>query len=225
MGRPQKNRKNETVEDSNDTQAAEEAPRGKRLPILIAAVIIATGIAVWLVPEQEDSPPKSAPKTTVALPAPETGPHQQAETPPIAEAKAPSRIQTETRPGEYARTLIARLRNNDPGNAGPEAFAAALQQSEAGRKEDAYLLYFFAAKQGHAEAALTLGTQTDPAYFDPESGIHDEADPAQAHKWYRMAVDNGNAEAERRLASLFERVEKQAAAGDEQARRLLLQWR
>ena len=40
-----------------------------------------------------------------------------------------------------------------------------------------------------------------------------------------MAVDNGNSEAKQRLASLFERIEKQAAEGDENARRLMLQWR
>ena len=40
-----------------------------------------------------------------------------------------------------------------------------------------------------------------------------------------MAAAAGNDEAEQRLRGLRERVQQDAAAGDEQARRLLLQWR
>lgn len=230
------------MEDSNETQAATDTAQGKRLPRLTIVIIIVTGIAVWLVPEQESPTPETPPKTTLALPAPKVIPKPQAEAPigsktevppkveteapPGIDTAAPPPIVTETRPGEHARTLIARLRNgNGNGNVGSEAFAEAERERKAGRAEDAYLLYFFAAKQGHGEAALILGTQSDPAYFSPASGMFEEADLAQTYKWYRMAADNGNSEATRRLASLFERVEKQAEGGDENARRLMLQWR
>lgn len=214
------------MEDSNETQAATDtdAARGKRLPILAITVAIATGIAVWLVPENEKPAPEPTSTTTAAVPQSEAGPDPQSEAPTGVETEVLSVIEAEARPGDQARALIARLRD-DTDNAGSAAFAEAERQREAGRTEDAYLLYFFAARQGHGQAALTLGTQSDPAHFSPDNGSLDQADPAQAYKWYRMAVDNGNREAERHLKSLYERVAKQAEAGDEKARRLMLQWR
>ena len=120
--------------------------------------------------------------------------------------------------------VIARLRHGGA-DTGSTAFAEAERQRESGQTEDAYLLYFFAAKQGSAEAALALGTLADPAYFVPQGGVLDLADPGQAYKWYRMAADNGNREAERRLGALLDWAKNSAAAGDEQAHRLMLQWR
>ena len=89
---------------------------------------------------------------------------------------------------------------------------------------DAYLLYRFAARHGQAQAALILGTQADPAYHAAASSYLPEAEPAQAYKWYSVAATAGSEEATLRLQNLHKRVQQDAAVGDEQARRLLLQW-
>ena len=216
------------MEDSSETQVATNAGGGKRLLLLIIAVIIATATAVWLVPDDEGLVPESPPKQPVATGAlePLTQPAATVapETVPEPLEKPAPDIETAINPGDQARAVIARLRDGGA-DAGSAAFAEAEQQREAGQTEDAYLLYFFAAKQGSPEAALALGTQADPAYFVPQSGVLDLADPGQAYKWYRMAADNGNREAERRLSALLDWAKESAAAGDEQARRLMLQWR
>ncbi len=95
----------------------------------------------------------------------------------------------------------------------------------AGDLEDAYLLYRFAARHGQVQAALTLGTQADPAYHDGATGFLPEPDAGQAYKWYSVAAAADNTTATQRLQDLRKRVQQDAVAGDEQARRLLLQWR
>ena len=196
------------MEDSNETQVPTKEPGAK--------VILATALAYWLVPDEKGTVPAPSAQAPQVEPAPRATTRSPAAAAPETEIQA--------RPGDHAREIIARLRNgaDDPASV---AFAEAQSQREAGRTEDAYLLYFFAAKRGHGEAALALGTQTDPAYFTPENGVSEQADPAQAYKWYRMAADRGNTEAERRLAALLQRVSKDAMAGDEKARRLMLQWK
>lgn len=128
-----------------------------------------------------------------------------------------------TAPGSYARSKIEEYRQ--AGTAADEAFQEGARQLARGRSIDAYLLYFYAARQGHTGAALALGTQADPAYHDPILGFIENPDVTQAIKWYRLAANAGSANAEDRLLSLQARVEQEAAQGDEQAQRLALLWR
>jgi TPR repeat protein len=104
-------------------------------------------------------------------------------------------------------------------------FAEAERRQGAGEREDAYLLYRYAARHGHAQAAMTLGTAADPAYHSATSSFLPEPAPGQARKWYSIAAAAGFAEAGQRLEALRARLERDAAAGDEQAQRLLLLWR
>ena len=67
-------------------------------------------------------------------------------------------------------------------------------------------------------------TQADPAYHGGAGGYLPEPEPGQAYKWYSMAVAAGIEEATARLQDLRKRVEQSAAAGDERAQRLMLQW-
>jgi TPR repeat protein len=94
-----------------------------------------------------------------------------------------------------------------------------------GKLTDAWLTHFFAARKGYAPSALVLGTLSDPAYRQTGQDPLEESDPAQALKWYKVAADAGDTEAERRLKNLRERTERAAADGDVDAQRLLLQWR
>lgn len=185
-----------------------------RSEALMVLVVIVTAIAIWMVPAGKDKAPPSLPQ----LPAP--GPEAE---------RAPSAAAVEGaaafRGGDKARVFIARLRAD---SAEPDAgvvFAEAERLQNAGNLDDAYLLYRFAARQGHAQAALIVGTLADPAYHTATSSYLPEPKPGQAYKWYSVAAAAGNEEAERRLQELRNQVQQAATAGDEQAQRLMLQWR
>jgi hypothetical protein len=197
------------------TRADSRIPaRAKALMVLIATVTL---IAIWLVPVGEkDAPPKlpemaSPPATEQPVPLPR----------PAAVEDAGKTTQHE---GDRARAIVAKLRANgaepDPG----EVFAYAEQLLSEGQVGDAYLLYRLAARQGHAQAALVLGTQADPNFYTPESSVLPGPDVQQAYKWYRAAAA-GSEEAVQRLQRLREYVKQAAADGDAAAQRLMLQWR
>jgi len=189
-------------------------PRAKALMVLVAVVTI---VAVWLVPsDKKEAPP--------ALPEMATPPQAEQAIPLPPAATDEGEGTTIVRAGDRARAIIARLRAEntepDPG----EVFAQAEQLQSENQVDDAYLLYRFAARQGHAQAALVLGSQADPAFYTSETSMLPKPDPQQAYKWYRVAAAAGNEEAAARLQGLRERVEQSAADGNGPARRLMLQW-
>jgi len=139
----------------------------------------------------------------------------------------PGGVATVTNGGEGARSFLYELRAGAIGGGpDPEAvFAEAERLQGKGELEDAYLLYRYAARHGQTQAAMRLGTAADPAYHSTATSYLAEPAPGQARKWYSMAAAAGNNEAGQRLEELRGRLESAAAAGDEQAQRLLLQWR
>jgi TPR repeat protein len=120
---------------------------------------------------------------------------------------------------------VTKLRAEDMETEPDELFNRAEQLQDEGQLEDAYLLYRLAARQGHVQAALVLGTQADPAFHTADTSILTEADPQQANKWYSAAAEAGNEEAVKRLKQLRAHVEQSAADGNAAAQRLMLQWR
>lgn len=198
--------------------------RTKALMVLVAVITV---IAMWLVPvDQEQAPPSlpplpSAPATTEKLPLPSTPdtPEELSLPPPTGG------ISAVINGGDRARAFIAAAR---AGGTQPDAgmvLATAERMQGEGSLEDAYLLYRFAARHGQPQAALILGTQADPAFHTSVSSYLPEPDSGQAFKWYSVAAAAGSEEATARLQALRKLVQQDAAAGDEQARRLLLQWR
>jgi len=182
--------------------------------VLVAVVTI---IAVWLVPSDKKEAPPALPEMATPSQADQAIPLPPS---PTDEDKGAAIV----REGDRARAIITRLRaeNTDPDPG--EVFAQAEQLQSESQLDDAYLLYRFAARQGHAQAALVLGSQADPAFHTSETSILPRPDPQQAYKWYRVAAAAGNEEAVARLQRLRERVEQSAADGNEPARRLMLQW-
>lgn len=192
--------------------------KGAKIPLrakaLMAVVAVVTLLAVWLVPDdKQPTPPPlpelpGAPQVDVDLPPPA----------PAADSAAAIRA------GDRARAFVSGLRSGRTEPDPDTVFVEAERLQGEGYSDDAYLLYRFAARHGHGQAALVLGTQADPAFHaaaDPDS-LNDE--PEQAYKWYSMAVAAGIEEAATRLQDLRKRVEQSAAAGDERAQRLMLQW-
>lgn len=185
---------------------------------LIGLIAVATLLAVGLVPddqtEREPLPEFATPEPSVES----LNPPQPEPAPPIPSTPEPNGE------GDTARRLIAELRDqSDPD------LAAVYEQAERLRADaklaDAWLIHFFAARKGYAPSALVLGTLADPLYHEAGSEALEEADAAQAYKWYKVAASEGDPEASRRLETLRERTKHAAAGGDTDAQRLLLQWR
>jgi TPR repeat protein len=204
-----------------ETEVADSEPERRGGPWkLILLVVVVTLIGVWLVPgdpePEESAADTGEPPSLLDLPATAAG----------GAPKLPAALEKpaiDERPGAHARSLIARMRAS--GELELDAiFSAAERAQQDGELADAYLLYFFAAREGFAPAAMALATQADPASRDAGSSVFDAADLTQAHKWYQLAADQGDAEARKRLADLRARVEQMAAAGDTQAQRTALQW-
>jgi TPR repeat protein len=204
-----------------ETEVADSEPERRDGPWkLILIVIIITVIGVWLVPgdpqPEEPASEASEPPSLLDLPATAAG-----GAPRLPAAFDEPRI--DNRPGARARALIAQMRSSSEIEL-DAIFNAAEQAQSDGELADAYLLYFFAAREGFTPAAMALATQADPASRDADSSVFDAADLTQAHKWYQLAAEQGDAEAGKRLAELRARVEQMAAAGDSQAQRIALQW-
>jgi len=208
-----------------ETEVADSEPQRRPGPWkLIIIVAVLTLIGVWLVPgdkSQEDPAVTERPQGAPSLLA--DGPDDErkaVETPTLA---AKGQEVADDRPGARARALIVRMRGD--GNIDLNQMVASAERAQiAGELADAYLLYFFAAREGSAAAALELGKQADPASRDPLSSVFEGPDLNQAHKWYKIAAENGDAEARDRLADLHARVEQMAASGDPQAQRISLLW-
>lgn len=198
-----------------------------RTRILMILVAVLTAIAIWLVPvDRQEQPPSlpslpSQPGKVEKLPLPAAeGSLEEPE-----EALEEAGITALLNGGDNARDFLAGQRADQGEPDVGRVFTEAQRRQEDGKLEDAYLLYRYAARHGHAEAAFILGTQADPAFHEAAGGYLPQADAAQAFKWYSLAQAAGNGEAGERLQELRERLQQDAADGDAQAGRLLLQWR
>ena len=217
-------------QDSIDTEAPHSNRKGAGK--LIAAVAILTLLAILLVPrQQEPAPPAGTPSTE---PAPQGGapsllsPATTAGEAPPADADIPGEGAAPTPepasgPGAEARRLIRELRSSTPPDL-ERAYRAAQTFDHAGQVEDAYLMYFFAAREGHGPSAMALAREADPASFR-NNGLFAAPNDLQANKWYQLAAQTHVPGAAEALTKLRSRVEKQARAGDQQARRTMLQWK
>ena len=181
-----------------------------RLLALAALAVVAVVVAIVVfMPSASDPEPVPEP-----APLPESAPE--------LETVAPA--QNEEQRGDSAREIIDRLRSASGGPDYAEALERAREFQVQDRAADAQLLYFFAARGGHAPAAFEMATFYDPNLYSSDTSIVDEPDPFQAYKWYREARDAGVEAAEDRLTDLRQWAEQSSADGNSEARRLLLQW-
>lgn len=177
---------------------------GRILAAIAAAIVLIVLVIYALYPEPEPEP-VPAPKPTRPL-----------------ETVAPA--ESEEQRGDTAREIIDTLKAAPDTIDYAEGYSRAQEFRAAGRLADAQLLYFFAARGGHAPAAFILATFYDPNHHSQESSLMEEPDPFQAYKWYREAEDAGYEDAAARLAELKAWAEDAAQSGDSAAERLLLQW-
>lgn len=105
-----------------------------------------------------------------------------------------------------------------------EAYERAVELQQAGQLDDAQVLFFFGARQGHARSAFAYAEMNDPNHHSADTSLLAEPDANAAFRYYTMALDGGLADASARLDELHTWVADAAAAGDSEAERLLLQW-
>lgn len=211
-----------------ETELAESEPERRPGPWkLIVIVVLVTLVGIWLVPgDAPEDTPETARQDTSGTDRADAAPSLLVEDPSgdLSVALAPTEAGAgRSRPGARARTLIAGLRAKGAIDL-DGVYTVAVEAQAEGEMADAYLLYFFAAREGHAASALALGMQADPASRNPDDSVFEAADLNQAHKWYQMAVKNGDAKGQERLNDLRSRIEQLAADGDPQAQRISLLW-
>lgn len=187
-----------------------------RIPVRYAAamvaIAIATLLAVWLLPDDKEATPPSLPE----LPAPQ-----------MTDADLVQRVEGDPaaiQEGDRARAFIVSLRGDSTEPDTNSVFVEAIRLQGEGYVVDAYLLFRFAARHGHGQAALVLGKQADPANRDADIPDSLKDQPEQAYKWYSVAAAKGIDEAAAQLQDLRKRMERAASNGDERAQRLLLLW-
>lgn len=199
------------MQDEISTEESWKIPL--RYKVMMIAVALITVLAVWLVPDKEQSTPAPLPD----LPTPQ---QVSRDLPQPAGGDAAAE-----RDGDRARGFFMSLREAGQ-QADPEAvFEEARRLQDEGHVIDAHVLYRYAARRGHGQAAMLLGTQADPAFYNTEIPATLNNQPEQAYRWYNIASAQGINEADKRLQALRKRVEKSAASGDESAQRLLLLWK
>jgi TPR repeat protein len=199
------------MDDEIDTVKSGKISAGYK--VLMVAIVIVTVLAAWLLPSNEQAPPPPLPE----LP----GTQKAAADFPQPAGSSGAVI----RDGDEARAFIASLRNSHKVFDPDTIFDEAEKLQGEGHIIDAHLLYRFAARHGHGQAALVLGSQADPAFYDATRPDTLQNNPEQAYKWYSMAAAAGIDEAVTRLQALRQNVELSASAGDERAQRLLLLWK
>ena len=200
------------MDDETNTGIAGQIPVRYKFVMVAVVVAVATLLAVWLVPDDKQPAPPPLPE----LPATRL---TDSDFPQPAESGG-----TVSRDGDRARAFVADLRGGgrepEPGT----VFVEAMRLQDEGYAVDAHLLYRFAARHGHGQAALVLGKQADPAFRDADIPDSLKDQPEQAYKWYSIAAAAGIDEADAQLQALRKRLENAASNGDERAQRLLLLW-
>jgi hypothetical protein len=125
-------------------------------------------------------------------------------------------------PGMRAREYIGQLRAAGRPYPLEQAYAKAQDFQHEGSLADAHLLYFFAAREDHLPAMLMMAQLSDPVLFQAENSLLDRADAIQAFKWYSKAAELGQPAAAEGIDKLRQWAQDAAAAGDPEARQLLL---
>jgi TPR repeat protein len=159
--------------------------------------------------EQETGSPKAV--TSTDTPTPKERSDETESAPPVIE-------------GGSARELIKRLRTGELTYDSNQILKQVSDHQNQGRLTDAYLLLFYAAREGDAQAAFSLASLHDPNHFSEGNPLLEKPDSYQAHKWYSAAAEKGVSEATERLRILRKTTEEQANRGDSAAMRLLLNW-
>jgi len=121
-----------------------------------------------------------------------------------------------------ARELIRLAREKNRPYPLESLYQHALAERADNDMENAHLLFFFCAREGHLASILMMGEMADPILFNANNSLLDQADPIQAYKWYRIAIARVNVEAQQKMDILKQWAETEANLGNKTAQQLLL---
>jgi TPR repeat protein len=212
MTRPQASRRQTETFEGDYEHVPPERASGFNSPLIWIAVIVAFLIG-YMVFSGGRKAPLSGSGEAEAPATPPTG--------LIQDVQAP----TADKPGDTARAIVAEIREKGGKFNLTWVYNKADRLLKEKKLTDAYLLYFFAAREGHAPSALVLGKLADPQFHSAETSPLDKPDLVQALKWYQMASERGETEAKDHLQKLRQRIEADARGGDSVAQQLMLDWR
>ena len=125
-------------------------------------------------------------------------------------------------PGLQARDLIQQIREKGKPYPLDQLMAQASAYANDGNLADAYITFYFAAREGSVDAMMMMAEMSDPTMFQSENNLLDRADAVQAYKWYKMALDKGFEPASARLKNIHQWAKAEAKFGNKDARQLLL---
>ncbi len=208
----------------------EIAPEQKKsiFPIVITVIIILLlGVGLWWFlqnkaeqasPEQteqaEQAEQKADPAATNPEPTPEASakePEQAPSTPVLSPMQQTREFLRKDNTGTASLDLAKNLSTSLDENASEESLDAI------------FLLLEDAAQKNIPAAMLSLAKYYDPNNTDPKGSIIPDA--REAYTWYKKALDNGEAEASKRLEALHTWLQEAAKGGSKQAEDLLKQWK
>ncbi|GEM_PF-1419829 len=130
----------------------------------------------------------------------------------------------DSQPGFQARRFLEDLEIAGQQDDLDEVVRQAEIFSQAKFTSDAYLLYFYAARKNHPDAAFTLGQFNDPATFNLNPSIIDRPNVTQARKWYNIAESSGHPDASKSLRQLRQYIKDQANSGNQLSQLLKSSW-
>ena len=173
--------------------------------VLLLLLAAAGGGAYWWFFWRTQPPPEPPPQTDPIEIAPTPLRPDPPPLPPVrpqAEPQAPASLDRLSVPEVIERA------------ASPAAISAeAVRRYDAGRYDDALLLWEAAARAGHAASLTRLARLYDPVGFEPGRPFRDP-DPRQAARQYRDAAAAGDAAAAEPRARLRQWLEDRAREGD-----------
>lgn len=200
--------------------------------ILSVAVVVVFGVAVYLNRGGPDDaaitgPGRAAEARGIIA---EIESRRAGETPanrpaPALIERAPDETAERIEQDEVARNpAAAPAAASGAGSELDAAYDRAMELQAAGQLDDAQVLLFFGARQGHARSAFAYAEINDPIHHSPETSLLAEPDAFQAFRWYSAALQGGVEAAADRLEVLHDWARSEAENGNSEAERLLLQW-
>jgi hypothetical protein len=177
-----------------------EGPEAKSRTPLLAGIglllLVAIGGAAWWFTSPQPATPSAPPTAPIATPAPQPAPPVTAERPWLERSDAMG-----------LQDLVQSA--SDPA----AIHTAALRRQAAGRHDDALVLFEEAGERGYAPAITAVARLYDPIGFVAGRPFR-APDPRAAARYYRDAVQKGDAAAQAPRAALKTWLEEQARAGN-----------
>lgn len=209
LEKPQEPDQPKPTKPEEPPESVKPAPTPNRLPIYIAAgalLLLVVAGAVWFVFGEQPKPQPVAPS-----PAQPSAPKPSAPTPSpsVPDPGRPAAI-----PGWPEGTdSLTPLEIVQRASNGEAILTVAQRRFQAGRYEDALVLFEQAAERGVAAASTALARMYDPNGFEPGKPFRNP-DGRTAASYYKEAVARGDGSAAAPREALRQRLAKEAGEGN-----------